>query len=85
MQALHKIAMPSLLKKTVSRKAMATKNEELCRIAKAARVELEKKHMQMVLMDKENGRLHQQLHAKKNKVKRTYMTSHAWLMIGEEM
>ncbi|KAJ7499988.1 hypothetical protein FB451DRAFT_1207166 [Mycena latifolia] len=64
---------------------MKAENEDLRRIARAAGVELEKNYAQMILMNKENARLRQQLHAKKNKPKRTYTTGHARLMTSVEM
>jgi hypothetical protein len=64
---------------------MAAENAQLRTIAKAAGVELERNHVQMVLMDQENARLRKQLHAKKHKRKRTYNTGHARLMTGPEM
>ncbi|KAJ7722234.1 hypothetical protein DFH07DRAFT_1007167 [Mycena maculata] len=64
---------------------MRAENDDLRRIARAAGVELEKNYAQMILMNKENARLRQQLHAKKNKPKRTYTTGHARLMTSAEM
>jgi len=84
-QALYKIALPSPLRKTASRKALAAENEQLRAIARAAGVELEKNFTQMVLMVGENGRLRKQLYAKKNKPKRAYTTGHARLMTGDQM
>ncbi|KAJ6628535.1 hypothetical protein B0H10DRAFT_2209449 [Mycena sp. CBHHK59/15] len=43
-QALYKIAVPSPLHKTASRKALAAENDQLRKIALAAGVELEKNH-----------------------------------------
>ncbi|KAJ7733895.1 hypothetical protein B0H16DRAFT_1892605 [Mycena metata] len=65
--------------------ALITENEELRRIARAAGVVLDQNHAQMVLMNAENERLRQKLHAKKNKPKRSYTTGHARLMTGTEM
>ncbi|KAJ6540381.1 hypothetical protein B0H19DRAFT_1077793 [Mycena capillaripes] len=58
---------------------------QLRSIAKAAGVERERNYVQMVLMDKENAHLRQQLQAKKQKRGRTYTTGHARLMTGPEM
>ncbi|KAF7343027.1 DDE-domain-containing protein [Mycena venus] len=77
LQACYTIALPSPLCGTASRQAIRAENEDLHRIAKAAGVELEKSYAQTVLMNKENGRLRQQPHAKKNKQKRTYTTTQA--------
>ncbi|KAF7335093.1 DDE-domain-containing protein [Mycena venus] len=84
-EALYKIAVPSPLRGRASAKAMAAENAQLRTIAKAAGVEFERNHVQMVLMDQENARLRKQLHAKKHKRKRTYNTGHAQLMTGPEM
>ncbi|KAJ7676202.1 hypothetical protein B0H17DRAFT_1207477 [Mycena rosella] len=64
---------------------MRAENEDPCRIAKAAGIELEKSYTQTILMNKENACLRQQLHTKKNKRKRTYTTTQARLMTSEEM
>jgi hypothetical protein len=84
-QALYRIAVPSPLRKTASRRALEEENSQLRRIALEAGIELERDHAQMILMDAENGRLRQKLHAKKNKPKRAYTTGHARLMTGDEM
>jgi hypothetical protein len=83
--AIYKIAMPSPVRKTASRKALAAENDELRRITKAAGVELEKGYAHMILMDNENAELRQQLHANKSKRKRTYTEGYTRLMTSEEM
>ncbi|KAJ6449296.1 hypothetical protein C8R45DRAFT_1131143 [Mycena sanguinolenta] len=77
--------MPSPVRKTASRKALESENEQLRNLLRAAGVELEKNQAQMALMDHENANIRWQLHAKKNKPKRTYNTGHARLMTSEEM
>ncbi|KAJ7187490.1 hypothetical protein GGX14DRAFT_611378 [Mycena pura] len=59
---------------TASRSALAAENDQLRNLLKAAGIELDKNYAQMVLMERENGNMRQQLHAKKNKSKRTYTT-----------
>ncbi|KAJ7191437.1 hypothetical protein GGX14DRAFT_407231 [Mycena pura] len=85
LRACYTIAVPSPLRGTASRQALKGENDELRRILKAAGVELEKNHAQMILMNNENGRLRQQLHAKKKKPKRSYTTGEARLMTSDEM
>ncbi|KAF8187575.1 hypothetical protein K438DRAFT_1764738 [Mycena galopus ATCC 62051] len=85
LRAAYTIAMPSPVRKTASRKALAAENEQLRNLLRAAGVELEKDQAQMALMDHENANIRRQLHAKKNKPKRTYNTGHARLMTSEEM
>ncbi|KAF8194824.1 hypothetical protein K438DRAFT_1934500 [Mycena galopus ATCC 62051] len=77
--------MPSPLRKTASRKALAAENDELRNLLKAAGIELDKNVAQMALMQRENANIRQQLHAKKNKQKRSYTTGQARLMTGDEM
>ncbi|KAJ7580421.1 hypothetical protein C8J56DRAFT_1103492 [Mycena floridula] len=77
--------MPSPVKGPASRKVLAAKNAQLCDIAQAAGVKLERNFAQMVLMDHENERLRKQLHAKKNPVCQAYNTGKAQLMTSEEM
>ncbi|KAJ6510319.1 hypothetical protein DFH09DRAFT_1198436 [Mycena vulgaris] len=77
--------MPSPVRKTASRSAVAAENDELRRLLNAAGVELDKNYAQMMLMNRENEIMRQQLHAKKNKTKRTYTTGKARLMTSDEM
>ncbi|KAJ7740420.1 hypothetical protein DFH07DRAFT_1064189 [Mycena maculata] len=84
-QAAYAIAMPSPVRKTASRSALAAENEQLRSLLNAAGVALDNNYAQMALMGRENGNLRQQLHAKKNKPKRTYTTSKARLMTSAEM
>ncbi|KAJ7595276.1 DDE superfamily endonuclease-domain-containing protein [Mycena floridula] len=84
-RTLYRLAMPSPLKGNPSRQALEAENKRLHDIAQAAGVMLEKSYTQMVLMDNENERLRKQLHAKKTKPRRTYMTGKARLMTSEEM
>ncbi|KAJ6542237.1 hypothetical protein DFH09DRAFT_1174337 [Mycena vulgaris] len=77
--------MPSPVRKTASRSAVAAENDELRRLLNAAGVELDKNYAQMMLMNRENEIMRQQLHAKKNKTKRTYTTGKARLMTSAEM
>jgi ribosomal protein L12E/L44/L45/RPP1/RPP2 len=83
--AAYTIAMPSPVRKTASRSALAAENDQLRSLLKAAGIELDKNYAQMVLMERENGNMRQQLHAKKNKPKRTYTTGKARLMTSAEM
>ncbi|KAJ7198162.1 hypothetical protein GGX14DRAFT_470402 [Mycena pura] len=83
--AAYAIAMPSPVRKTASRSALAAENDLLRNLLKAAGIELDKNYAQMVLMERENGNMCQQLHAKKNKPKRTYTTGKARLMTSAEM
>ncbi|KAJ7876711.1 hypothetical protein B0H14DRAFT_3787481 [Mycena olivaceomarginata] len=85
LRAAYTIAMPSPLRKTASKKAVEAENEELRNLLKVAGVELERNHAQMALMQRENANIRQQLHAKKTKRKRAYMTGKARLMTSEEM
>ncbi|KAF8172226.1 hypothetical protein K438DRAFT_1981677 [Mycena galopus ATCC 62051] len=85
LRAAYKIAMPSPLRKTASRNALAAENDELRNLLKAAGIELEINVAQMALMQRENANIRQQLHAKKNKQKRLYTTGRAHLMTGAEM
>ncbi|KAF8172588.1 hypothetical protein K438DRAFT_1772629 [Mycena galopus ATCC 62051] len=85
LRAAYTIAMPSPLRKTASRKALAAENDELRNLLKAPGIELDKNVAQMALMQRENANICQQLHAKKNKQKRSYMTGQARLMTGDEM
>jgi hypothetical protein len=64
---------------------VAAENDELRRLLDAAGVELDKNYAQMMLMNRENEIMRQQLHAKKNKTKRTYTTGKARLMTSAEM
>ncbi|KAJ7218414.1 hypothetical protein GGX14DRAFT_436958, partial [Mycena pura] len=82
-QAAYTLAMPSPVRKTASRSAVAAENDELRRLLNAAGVELDKNYAQMMLMNRENEMMRQQLHAKKNKTKRTYTTGK--LMTSAEM
>jgi hypothetical protein len=77
--------MPSPVRKTASRSAVAAQNDEPRRLLDAAGVELDKSYAQMMLMNRENEIMRQQLHAKKNKTKRTYTTGKARLMTSAEM
>ncbi|KAF8131352.1 hypothetical protein K438DRAFT_1948084 [Mycena galopus ATCC 62051] len=81
-RAAYAIAMPSPVRKTASRSALAAENEQLRSLLNAAGVALDNNYAQMAL---ENGNLRQQLHAKKNKPKRTYTTGKARLMTSAEM
>ncbi|KAJ7333310.1 hypothetical protein DFH08DRAFT_881037, partial [Mycena albidolilacea] len=63
--------MPSPVRKTASRSALAAENEQLRSLLNAAGVEFDKNYAQMTLIQRENGNLRQQLYAKKNKPKRT--------------
>ncbi|KAJ7246020.1 hypothetical protein C8J57DRAFT_1476261 [Mycena rebaudengoi] len=85
LRAAYTIAMPSPLRKTASRKALAAENDELRKLLKVAGIELDKNVAQMALMQRENANIRQQLHAKKNKQKRTYTTGQARLMTSAEM
>lgn len=76
--------MPSPVRKTASRHALAAENEQLRTLVKAAGIELDKNYAQMMLMEREGTNMRQQLYAK-NKRKRTYTTGKARLMTGEEM
>ncbi|KAJ7196963.1 hypothetical protein GGX14DRAFT_472371 [Mycena pura] len=84
-QAAYTLAMPSPIRKTASRSAVAAENDELRRLLNAAGVELDKNYAQMMLMNRENEMMRQQLHAKKNKTKCTYTTGKARLMTSAEM
>jgi hypothetical protein len=68
-----------------SRQALASENEQLRNLLKVVGVELDKNYAQMVLMERENGNMRQQLHAKKNKAKWTYTMGKARLMTSAEM
>ncbi|KAJ7194459.1 hypothetical protein GGX14DRAFT_476434 [Mycena pura] len=83
--AAYTIAMPSPVRKTASCSALAAENDQLRNLLKAAGIEVDKNYAQMVLMERENGNMRQQLHAKKNKPKRTYTTGKARLMTSAEM
>ncbi|KAJ7234281.1 hypothetical protein C8J57DRAFT_1480062 [Mycena rebaudengoi] len=85
LRAAYTIAMPSPLRKTASRKALAARNDELRNLLKVAGIELDKNVAQMALMQRENTNIRQQLHAKKNKQKRTYTTGQARLMTSAGM
>ncbi|KAJ6461719.1 hypothetical protein C8R45DRAFT_1027787 [Mycena sanguinolenta] len=85
LHAAYAIAMPSPVRKTASRMALAAENDQLRTLLKAAGIELDANYAQMVLMERENGDMRQQLHAKKNKPKRTYTTGKARLMTSDEM
>jgi hypothetical protein len=85
LRAAYAIAMPSPVRKTASRAALAAENNPLRAFLKAAGIELDKNYAQMVLMDRENSNLRQQVFAKKNKPKRTYTTGKARLMTSTEM
>ncbi|KAJ7702574.1 hypothetical protein B0H16DRAFT_1831906 [Mycena metata] len=85
LQAAYTLAMPSPVRKTASRSALAAENDQLRALLKAAGIELQKDYAQMVLMNRENENMCQQLHAKKNKTKRTYTTGKARLMTSDEM
>jgi hypothetical protein len=65
--AAYTIAMPSPVRKTASRSALAAENDQLRSLLKAAGIELDKNYAQMVLMEQENGNMCQQLQAKKQK------------------
>jgi hypothetical protein len=65
--------------------ALAAENDQLRTLLKAAGIELDANYAQMVLMERENGDMRQQLHARKNKPKRTYTTGKARLMTSDEM
>ncbi|KAJ7733164.1 hypothetical protein B0H16DRAFT_1732455 [Mycena metata] len=84
-QAAYTLAMPSPMRKTASRQALAAEKEQLRGLLKATGIELDKNYVQMTLMNQENGKMRQQLHAKKNKSKRTYTTAGARLMTSDEM
>ncbi|KAJ7152085.1 hypothetical protein C8R46DRAFT_1121944, partial [Mycena filopes] len=84
-QTAYRLAMPSPVRKTASRSAVAAENEELRRLLNAAGIELDKDYAQMMLMNRENEVMRQQLHAKKNKTKRAYTTGKARLMTSAEM
>ncbi|KAJ7790694.1 hypothetical protein B0H14DRAFT_2938385 [Mycena olivaceomarginata] len=84
-RAAYAIAMPSPVRKTASRSALAAENEQLRSLLNAAGIEFDKNYAQMTLMQRENGNLRQQLYAKKNKPKRTYTTAKARLMTSTEM
>ncbi|KAJ7724727.1 hypothetical protein DFH07DRAFT_783203 [Mycena maculata] len=85
LHAAYTVAMPSPVRKTASRQALASENEQLCNLLKVAGIDLDKNYVQMVLMERENGNMCQQLYAKKNKPKRTYTTGKARLMTSAEM
>jgi hypothetical protein len=77
--------MPSPVRKTASRYALAAENDQLRNLLKPAGVELDKDYAGMSLMERENTNMRKQLYAKKNKRKRTYTTGKARLMTSEEM
>ncbi|KAJ7840990.1 hypothetical protein B0H13DRAFT_2100160 [Mycena leptocephala] len=77
--------MPSPVRKTASRYALAAENDQLRNLLKAAGVELDKDYAGMSLMERENTNMRKQLYAKKNKRKWTYTTGKARLMTSEEM
>ncbi|KAJ7927408.1 hypothetical protein B0H13DRAFT_1971212 [Mycena leptocephala] len=72
LHAAYAIAMPSPVRKTASRMALAAENDQLRTLLKAAGIELDANYAQM-------------LHARKNKPKRTYTTGKARLMTSDEM
>jgi hypothetical protein len=77
--------MPSPIRKTASRHALAAENDQLRSLLTAAGIELDKNYTQMDLMERENGNLRQQVFVKKNKPKRMYTTGKARLMTSAEM
>ncbi|KAJ7765456.1 hypothetical protein DFH07DRAFT_770164 [Mycena maculata] len=85
LHAAYTVAMPSPVRKTASRQALASENEQLRNLLKVAGIDLDKNYAQMVLMERENGNMRQQLYAKKSKPKRTYTTGKACLMTSAEM
>ncbi|KAJ7766469.1 DDE superfamily endonuclease-domain-containing protein [Mycena maculata] len=85
LHAAYTVAMPSPVCKTASRQALASENEQLRNLLKVAGIDLDKNYVQMVLMERENGNMRQQLYANKNKPKRTYTTGKARLMTSAEM
>ncbi|KAJ7781961.1 hypothetical protein DFH07DRAFT_764959 [Mycena maculata] len=85
LHAAYAVAMPSPVRKTASRSALAAENGQLRSLLKAAGVDLDKNYAQMVLMERENANMRQQLYAKKNKRKRAYTTGKARLMTSAEM
>ncbi|KAJ7189790.1 hypothetical protein GGX14DRAFT_607865 [Mycena pura] len=84
LNAAYAIAMPSPIRKTAARSALAAENDQLRALLKAAGVELDRNYAQMVLMERENINIRTQLHAKKNKRKRTYTTCKARLITSVE-
>ncbi|KAF7335145.1 DDE-domain-containing protein [Mycena venus] len=84
-RAAYAVAMPSPVRKTASRSALAAENEQLRSLLKVAGYDLDQNYAQMVLMEHENKNLRQQLFAKKNKAKRAYTTGKARLMTSSEM
>jgi hypothetical protein len=85
LRAAYTIAMPSPLRQTASRKALAAENDELRNLLKVVGIELDKNVAQMALMQQENANIRQQLHAKKNKQRWTYTIGQARLMTSAEM
>jgi hypothetical protein len=77
--------MPSPIRKTASRKALAAEVDQLHSLLKGVGYDLDHNYGHMVLMEHENKNMRQQLFAKKNKVKRAYTTGKARLMTSTEM
>ncbi|KAJ7706597.1 hypothetical protein B0H16DRAFT_1481908 [Mycena metata] len=68
-----------------SHQVLATENQQLRGLLRAAGIVLDQDYAQMWLMNRENENLCRQIHAKKNKTKRAYMTGTACLMTRNEM
>jgi hypothetical protein len=77
--------MPSPIRKTASRKALAAEVDQLHSLLKGVGYDLEHNYGHMVLMEYENKNMRQQLFAKKNKAKRAYTTEKLRLMTSTEM
>jgi hypothetical protein len=65
------LAMPSAVRKTASRYALAAENDQLHNFLKVAGVELDEDYAGMSLMERENTNMRKQLYAEKNKRRRT--------------
>lgn len=84
-RAAYALAMPSPIRKTASRKALAAEVDQLHSLLKGVGYDLDHNYGHMVLMEHENKNMRHQLFAKKNKAKRAYTTGKARLMTSTEM